>query len=144
MGTLVGLFKPENLSQLAFELFSQIRLSQNTIEISYQSYNGFCSLIQLWLLQYHQYLLLLFCLCGWDCLSQSTAKYSCFHLFHAFSLRRTSLYTIFSSFTVNCRLQWNLLYSHLFWESCCLVLIRLTGCLLQCKSRDDCSNWSQL
>ena len=48
------------------------------------------------------------------CLSRSATRYSCFHL-------------VFLSIPLNRRLQWNLLFSRLFQESCCLVLIRLTG-----------------
>ena len=35
--------------------------------IPYQSSDDLCSLIHLWLSQYHQYLLFLFCLCIWYC-----------------------------------------------------------------------------
>ena len=122
VGTPVELVEPETLSQLAFELLSQLRLSQYTIGIPYQSSDEFCSLIHLWSLRYHRFLLFMFCHCGWDCVSLEVLLgihvpifwYSCFHL-------------VFLSIPLNRRLQWNLLFSRLFQESCCLVLIRLTG-----------------
>ena len=55
------------MSQLAFELLSQLRLSQHTFGKPYQSRNYLCSLIHIWSLRYHQFLLFLHCLCGWDC-----------------------------------------------------------------------------
>ena len=46
-GTIVELVELETLSQLAFELLSQLRLSQYTIGIPYHSSHDLCSLIHL-------------------------------------------------------------------------------------------------
>ena len=62
--------------------------------VSYQSSNDLCSLIHLWSLQYHQYLLVL-SLWLRLCLSRSATRYSCFHLFHVFSLHRCTYLCLF-------------------------------------------------
>ena len=62
--TIAELVESETFSELAFKLLSQPCLSQNTIGIPCQSSYDFCSLINLWSLKFHQYLLFLLCLCG--------------------------------------------------------------------------------
>ena len=110
--------------------------------VSYQSSNDLSSLIHLWSLQYHQYLLFLFCLCGWDCVSLEVLLSIHVSIFSTRSPCIVVHIFAFSSIHLNRCLQWNLLFSHFFQESCCLMLIRLTRWLLQCKLRRNRSNWS--
>ena len=112
------------LGQNSFELAFNF-VSQYTIGIPYQSY------LHLWSLRYHQYLLFLFYLCGWDCVSLEVLPGIHVSIFSMHSLYIIVHIFIFSSIYLNSRLQWNLLFSHLFQESCCLLLIRLIGCRLQ-------------
>ena len=142
-GTIVELAERETLFQLKFELLSHLRLSQYTIGIPNQSSNDLCSSIHLWSLRYHQFLLFLFCLCGWDCASLEVLLGIHVSIFSTHSLSIIVHIFVSLSIHLNHHLQWNLLFSHLFQESCCLVLIHLTGCHLQLKLRGDCSNWSQ-
>ena len=102
-----------------------------------------CSLIHLWWLRCHQYLLSLLNLCDWDCISLEVLLGIHVSIFSTGTLYMVVYIFILSSICLNRRLQWDLLFSHLFKELCCLVLIRLTRWRPQRKLRGNCSNWCQ-
>ena len=130
----------ETLSQLAFELLSKLRLP--SIQLGYLTSLPMTPVffIHLGSLRYHQFLLFLFCLCDRDCVSLEVLLGIHVSIFSTHSLYIIVLIFVFLSIHLNRRLQWNLLFSHLFQQACCLLLIHLTGCHLQHKLRGDCSN----